>query len=347
MSEPASDALSQFAIEQHAAAPADRGRRVMSSAGVASGRAAAARRTPLWGRLRARVSPRDGVPPGEPRRVAYLYVLPALVLFAPLVLFPLAETVWFSFYSWSGVGPSRPVGLENYRAVFENPQISSAFVHSGVLIVFFSLMPIVWGLLLSAALSRFRVRGLTFFRVILFLPQVLATVVVATSWQWILAYDGPLNAFLRFLGLGSLVRPWLGDYGTALPAVGLIGGWVMFGFCMVLFLAAIQEIPRSLYEAARVDGAGPVREFLTVTLPGVRNQLAVALTVTVIGALNTFDLVYVLTQGGPGTQTVVPGYLVYQQAFANGDIGSGSAIAVMLTLAIFVVAVVINRVAER
>lgn len=302
---------------------------------------------PLWKRLQARIVRGGDAPPGEPRHVAYLYLLPAFALFVPMVLFPLAETVWFSFYSWSGVGASRPVGFANYLRILEDPQISSAFMHAGVLIVFFSLMPIVWGLLLSAALSRFRVRGLTFLRAILFLPQVLATVVVATSWQWILAYDGPLNATLRFLGLGGLARPWLGDYGTALPAVGLIGSWVMFGFCMVLFLAAIQEIPRSLYEAARVDGARPLREFMTVTLPGVRNQLAVALTVTVIGALNTFDLVYVLTQGGPGTQTVVPGYLVYQQAFANGDVGSGSAIAVVLTLVIFLVGVAINRTAER
>lgn len=324
-------------------APAGRGLRVTSA--VDPDASGAARRTPLRKRLERGV--RRDAPPGEPRRIAYLYLLPALVLFAPLVLFPLGETVWFSFYSWTGVGESRPVGLDNYRAIVDNPEISSAFLHSAVLIVFFSLMPITWGLILSAALSRFKVRGLTFFRVVLFLPQVLATVVVATSWQWILAYDGPFNAFLRFVGLGGLVRAWLGDYGTALPAVGLIGGWVMFGFCMVLFLAAIQEIPQSLYEAARVDGAGPVREFLAVTLPGVRNQLAVALTVTVIGALNTFDLVFVLTQGGPGTQTVVPGYLVYQQAFANGNIGSGSAIAVALTLVIFLVAMAINRVAER
>lgn len=289
---------------------------------------------------------RREVPPGEPRLVGYLYLLPALALFAALVLYPLGQTIWYSFYSWTGVGPSTPVGLHNYSTALSDPQIRSGFIHAGILVIFFSFMPIFWGLVLATALSRFAVRGLTFFRTVLFLPQVLATVVVGTSWQWLLAYDGPLNVALRFVGLGGLARPWLGDYSTALPAVGVIGAWVMFGFCMVLFLSGIQQIPRSLYEAARVEGAGIVREFFAVTLPGIRNQFAVALTVTVIGALNTFDLIYVMTSGGPGTQTTVPSYLVYQQAFANGQIGLGSAIAVLLTAIIFLVAIGISRIGE-
>jgi len=116
---------------------------------------------------------------------------------------------------------------------------------------------------------------------------------------------------------------------------------------MVLFLAGIQKIPLSLYEAARVDGAGPVREFFAVTLPGLRSELAVALTLTTIMALRSFDLVYVATNGGPGSSTTVPGVLVYRNAFSNGAVGLAAAVAVVLTLIIFAVAFVITKVVDR
>jgi raffinose/stachyose/melibiose transport system permease protein len=171
--------------------------------------------------------------------------------------------------------------------------------------------------------------------------------VVAFAWVWIYAPDGPLNEALRAVGLGSLARGWLGDFTWALPALGLVGTWVMFGLCLVLFLAGIQKIPQSLYEAARVDGAGRVREFFAVTLPGLRGELAVALTLTTIMALRTFDLIYVSTQGGPGTSTTVPSVLVYQNAFSNGRVGLAAAVAVVLTAFIFVVAFGITRLVDR
>jgi raffinose/stachyose/melibiose transport system permease protein len=179
------------------------------------------------------------------------------------------------------------------------------------------------------------------------MPQTTATVVVAIVWVWIYAPDGPLNEALRAVGLGSLARGWLGDFSWALRALGLVGTWVMFGLCLVLFLAGIQKIPQSLYEAARVDGAGRVREFFAVTLPGLRGELAVALTLTTIMALRTFDLIYVSTQGGPGTSTTVPSVLVYQNAFSNGRVGLAAAVAVVLTLLIFVVAFGITRLVDR
>jgi raffinose/stachyose/melibiose transport system permease protein len=164
---------------------------------------------------------------------------------------------------------------------------------------------------------------------------------------WIYGQNGPINEGLRAIGLGGLARSWLGDFNLALPAVGLIGTWVMFGLCMVLFLAGIQKIPQSLYEAARVDGAGRMREFFAVTLPALRGELAVALTLTTIMALRTFDLVYVATSGGPGSSTTVPSWLVYQNAFATGRVGLAAAVAVVLTVIIFAVAFLITRLVDR
>jgi raffinose/stachyose/melibiose transport system permease protein len=285
--------------------------------------------------------------PGEPRNVAYLYLAPAFFFYLLFAFAPLVYTAWLSFFEWDGLTVGTWVGLENYRNVLSDPDIRASFVHSFELIVFYAVLPVVFGLVLASLIAHSRVRGVTFFRAALFLPQTIATVVVAIVWVWIYAPEGPLNEALRAVGLGSLARGWLGDFSLALPALGLVGTWVMFGLCLVLFLAGIQKVPVSLYEAARVDGAGRVREFFAVTLPGLRGELAVALTLTTITALRTFDLIYVSTSGGPGTATTVPSVLVYQNAFSNGRVGLAAAVAVVLTALIFVVAFGIIRLVER
>ena len=287
-------------------------------------------------------------PPGEPRRVAYLYLLPALIVFALFVLAPLAHSMWLSLFEWDGVTPGTWVGLDNYEAVASDGELRAAFLHAFVLVAFYAVLPIAIGLLLAAAMARTRVRGLALFRTILFLPQVIALVVVAVMWRMIYAPEtGLINETLRAVGLGSLTQDWLGSFSLALPSVGLIGTWVMFGLAMVLFTAGVQKIPPSLYDAARMDGAGPVREFFAVTLPGLRNELAVVLTLTTIQALRSFDLVYVTTGGGPGDATSVPVYEVYDRAFRSGDVGTASAIGVCVAAAIFLLTFLINRVAER
>lgn len=294
----------------------------------------------------ARRGRRDRLP-GEPRAIGYLYVGPAFVIFAAFTLVPLLHAVNLSFFDWDGLTPGTWVGLRNYGDFFTDPVIRSSYLHTLVLIVFFSFLPISIGLLLAAGLSRVRIRGLTFFRTVLFLPVVITNVVVAVAWAWIYAPDGPLNSLLSAIGLGGFARAWLGDFTFALPAVGLVGTWGEFGFCMILFIAGVMKIPSSLYEAARVDGAGPVREFFAVTLPGLRNELTVVLVLTVIDALSTFDLVYVMTGGGPGTATSVPAFQVYNRAFLTNRVGSAAAIGITLMVLVFVVSFGITRVRER
>jgi raffinose/stachyose/melibiose transport system permease protein len=285
--------------------------------------------------------------PGEPRKVAYLYIAPAFFFYLLFAFGPLVYTSWLSFFDWDGLTVGTWVGLENYDEVLSDPDIRASFVHSFELILFYAVLPVILGLLLASVIAHSRVHGATLFRAVLFLPQTIATVVVAIAWVWIYAPDGPLNEALDAVGLSSISRGWLGDFNWALEALGFVGTWVMFGLCLVLFLAGIQKIPTSLYEAARVDGAGRVREFFAVTLPGLRGELAVALTLTTIMALRTFDLIYVSTQGGPGTSTTVPSVLVYQNAFSNGRVGLAAAVAVVLTLLIFVVAFGITRIVDR
>ena len=198
-------------------------------------------------------------------------------------------------------------------------------------------------------LSRIRIRGLTIFRTMLFLPLVITDVATSVAWIWMYDVDGPIATALRAVGLGSLVpeQGWLGDFTTALPAVGIFGLWGQFGFCLILFLAGVMKIPASLYEAARVDGANAVREFFAVTLPGLRYELQVVLVLTVIGTLGTFDEVYVLTGGGPGTATSVPAYLLWRRMFLTSQVGSAAALGIILMLIVFAVTFALNRVMER
>ncbi len=286
----------------------------------------------------------SGRAPGAPRRVAYLYILPALAFYLLFTLFPLGQTVKLSLYAWDGVSPREYVGFANYRELFGDERIRAGFGHALQLVLFFSVLSIVLGLFLTALLTRFPVRGLTFFRTVLFMPQTIATVVVAQAFVWWYAPEGPLNEFLRAIGLSGYAHTWIGDFDWALRAVGAIGTWVTFGLCMVLFLAGAQRIDGSLYEAARVDGAGAVREFLAVTLPGLRNELVVAATLTTITALRSFDLIYNTTSGGPAGETEVPSWLMFYNAFdLPHRVGYAAAIATMLTLTISAVALVLGR----
>jgi raffinose/stachyose/melibiose transport system permease protein len=290
----------------------------------------------------------DARPPGEPRRVGYLYLLPAFLVFGAFVLAPLAHAIWISFYDWDGLTVGTWTGLSNYGDVISDPALRSAFGHALFLLIFYAVLPLVIGLLLAGLMARGRVRGLALFRTLLFLPQVIAMVVVAVMWRMI--YDpenGALNRILRGVGLDGLAKSWLGDFTWALPSVGFIGTWVYFGLAMVLLTAGVQKIPSSLFDAARVDGAGPVREFFAVTLPALRGEIAVTLTLTTTYALRNFDLVYITTKGGPGDSTSVPSYQVYERAFQTGKVGSAAAIGVTLAAVIFLITFAINRVAER
>ncbi|TDD76182.1 carbohydrate ABC transporter permease [Actinomadura rubrisoli] len=301
-----------------------------------------ARTRPPGGRERSR-------PPGEPRRVGWLYVLPALLVYGAFLLWPLVRGAQFSLYHWDGLGTSTWAGLDNYTSTWSDPTLRGAFGHLLILLVFYAVLPCCIAFVLVGAMSRTKIRGLTFFRTVLFLPQVVAMVAVAVAWQWVYSADGPVNTVLGWLhdlGLPDWRHGWLGDFTFALPAVGLVGTWVGIGLALVLFLAGVQKIPKELYEAARIDGAGPVREFLSVTLPGLRRELAVALTLTSIMAIRNFDLIYMATGGGPGDSTKVPAYEVYNRTFNTGEVGLGCAIGITLAVLAFALTAGIGRLVE-
>ena len=303
-----------------------------------------------------RALPRASSPLGAPGRhtarqgraiTPYLFIAPAFIIYAAFMLYPLARAVHLSLYDWDGLTLATFVGAGNYTGILSDTRLRAAFGHAGAFIFFYAVLPCGIGLVLAAVLTRAKARGLALFRTLVFLPQVIAMVVVSVAFKQIYAPDGLLNSVLRSIGLDSLTRAWLGDYVFSLPAVGLIGSWVSTGLVTVLLLAGMARIPTELFEAARLDGAGAVREFLYIIVPSVRAELTVALTLTIVASLKTFDLIYMTTSGGPGSSTTVPSYEVYRRAFETGQVGSAAAIGVTLTLIIFLVTLAVNRVSER
>ncbi len=298
--------------------------------------AAASRRTSHKRRVR-----REGF-------VGWLFVLPAFLMYATFELLPLLMSIQYSFLRWDGIGPMTWVGLKNYATVLEVPSLFGTIINAFKLVVFFSFVPVALGLIVASVMRRVAAGRLgSLSRTVLFLPQIIPLVAAGIIWGWLLAMPGLFNQVLRLVGLGGAARAWLGDFDWALPAVGIIGIWVLLGFCTVLLETGMSKIDPSLYESARIDGSGWLREFFSITVPLLRQEIGVCLTVTVIAALSAFDIVYVTTAGGPGYATAVPGIQIYILAFTEQRIGTASALAVLLMALVIIVILPIQRLSRE
>lgn len=276
--------------------------------------------------------------------VGWLFVLPALLMYAVFVLVPFLLTIVYSFYKWNGTGPMTWVGLQNYVTVFQAPNLIGTVFNAFWLVVWFSFIPVGLGLVVASVIHRVATgRFGEVARTVLFLPQIIALVAAGIIWGWLFSLSGLVNKILESIGLGAITRAWLGDFDWALSAVGIIGVWVLLGFCTVLLSTGISKVDPALYESARIDGASWFREFVTITVPLLRQEISVCLTVTIIAALAAFDIVYVATAGGPGNSTAVPGLQIYILAFTQRAVGLASALAVILMVLVIVVILPIQR----
>jgi len=232
--------------------------------------------------------------------------------------------------------------------IFEVPDLLGTIVNAFKLVLFFSFIPVALGLIVASIVHRVASGQFgEIVRTVLFLPQVIPLVAAGIIWGWLLARSGLINQILGAIGLGEFTRAWLGDFTWALPAVGLIGIWVLLGFCTVLLLTGITKIDPALYESARIDGASWFKEFTSITIPLLRYEIGVCLTVTVTNALAAFDIVYVSTAGGPGNSTSVPGIQIYILAFTEQRIGLASALAVLLMILVLLVIIPIQRLSRE
>lgn len=270
-------------------------------------------------------------------RMTILFVAPAFLMYAAFVLVPLCMSLFYSTLRWDGIGRWRFAGLNNYFTVLTDPDLLKVIFNAFELVAYFTVIPVGLALAVASVIRPYMAgRFGTVTRTVLFLPQVIPLVAAGIAWSWMFANSGLVNQGLRTVGLGFLARGWLGDFTFALPAVGIIGAWVLLGLCMMLIVTGIAKIDQSLYEAARLDGANGWHEFIYITLPGLRQEIGVCVTVTVIAALASFDIVYIATAGGPGIETTVPGLEIYRLAFAHRQVGLASALAIVLMLLVLV-----------
>ena len=279
------------------------------------------------------------------RRTALLLILPSLAVVFGIILYPLLRTLWTSLFDVNSPFPgSYPfVGLGNYRRTLTNPDFWAAIRRTAYFTIVSTLLELGLGILLGL-LMNVQFRGRWLLRSIMVLPWALPTIVNGTMWRWIFNPDyGALNALLTQMHILSHYRSWLGSPSLALNMVVLADVWKNTPLAAFLVLAGLQTIPKELFEAARVDGAGPIRTFFRVTLPLLRPTILIILVVRTIEAFKVFDIIYVMTRGGPanGTQTVA--YYAYLQAFSNQLFGYGAALAYAMALFILGFALIYIR----
>jgi ABC-type sugar transport system permease subunit len=273
----------------------------------------------------------------------YLLVLPAMLAAIAFLYVPMALSAYWSFTDFNGLLPPRWVGLANYRELATDPLFLQAVRNTAVFVLLAQGIGPVLGLASAALLNnRLRFRGL--FRTAYFIPVMTSLVVVATIWKMLLNSDGLVNVIFGYLHLPT--TSWLSNPSTALPSVIAASVWQGFGFETVIFLAAMQAIPREYYEAAMVDGASAWGRFRHVTLPGLRRTIIFVYVIGIIQASQVFDQVFVMTQGGPieSTNTVVNELV---NRFNSLQLGQASAIAYLLAVVLAFVSFVQIRVFER
>ena len=208
-------------------------------------------------------------------------------MYAAFVLLPLVLTVQYSTLRWNGIGAVRPSSASTTTSrTLTDPDLIGVIANAFKLIIFFSGVPVVLGLLVASLIRRVATGALgTTSRTVLFLPQVIPLVAAGIMWTWLLSKNGLVNQVLTAIGLGGLTRTWLADFGLALPAVGVIGAWVLLGLCTILLLTGMSKIDQALYESARIDGASAWQEFRSITVPSLRYEIGVCITITVIASL--------------------------------------------------------------
>lgn len=270
--------------------------------------------------------------------VPWLFILPILLLHFIVVIVPSVQSFYYALTDWSGIGAAEFVGLANFRTlILEDTSYRSALVNNLQWLLFFLTVPFAMALIAAQILAPVK-RGAMIFRTVLFIPYVLPSVINANIWKNLLSPRQGIGAQLAEAGVGGLDIAFLGRPDTALLSIAFVDNWHFWGFLMVLFLTAMQSIPKDLYDAAKIDGANRLNEFLHVTIPGILPTLAFMMMLTAIWSFLVFDYVWIMTQGGPANSSEVLGSYLYKQVFNRFEAGYASAIG--LTMSLFAGAII-------
>lgn len=281
-----------------------------------------------------------------PAGTIFVFLLPAIALYAVFLVYPIVQSIRFSLYDWNGFGPlEKFVGLGNFRTVFSDHRFRTALTHNAILVVLSLVVQLPAALALALLLNA-RIKGRAVMRTVYFAPYVLSEVVTGVVWRQILRPDGLLDQSMAGVGLGGWSQEWLSDPDVVLYALFFVISWKYFGFHMILMLAGLQQIPHELKEAAAIDGASAWSTFRYVTLPLLMPTVRVSVFLSVIGALQIFDMVWVTTKGGPiGASSTMSTYLY--DRFRDSRFGVASAASLVIFALCMVVAVFYQRFALR
>jgi ABC-type sugar transport system permease subunit len=286
----------------------------------------------------------------EERRLGIVLLLPALLTILAVTLYPMIRSFWISLHAWNLTRPGEGhpfLGLTNYRYIILDPIFWESLRITVIFVVAAVILEITLAIGIALLLNR-EFRGRTIVRVLALLPWAIPAIVNGIMWKWIFNPSyGALNGLLYSLHLIDHYVIWLGDPGLALAVVVWADIWKETSFIMLLILAALQTIPKELYEAAIVDGANAFQSFFRITLPLIQPVLFVAIALRTIWALKSFDLIYTLTAGGPSGGTSVIGYYTYKQTFISLQLGRGAAVAFIMTIVILILVVVYQRLLYR
>jgi raffinose/stachyose/melibiose transport system permease protein len=272
-----------------------------------------------------------------------LFLLPALALYCLLVVVPIFQAVYYSGFKWSGLGPLDDfVGLQNFKTAFQDPVFTGALKHNGIIIALSLCVQLPFALGIAMILNQ-RLRGRALLRLLFFMPFVLSEVVTAVVFTLMLQPHGLADQSLDTVGLHSVIKEWLADPSIVLYTVFVAISWKYFGFHMVLYLAGLQQIPHELEEAAMIDGAGPFQVFRYVTFPLLGPTIRISVFLSIIGAIQLFDLVWVMTGGGPVDASNTMAIYMIDHGFKRFQFGYASAVAVIMLVISLVIALTYQR----
>lgn len=275
------------------------------------------------------------------KKVIALYITPALFLVLALIYVPIIQTGYYGLMKWNGIGEMDFIGLKNYKVLMKDALFWKSALHS-FLLALFSALSLIGYLFISIILAS-KIKGADLLRKIYLIPMLLASVAIAQLWMKIYhPSNGMLNTVLVAIGIED-PPAWLADANLALYAIIIPIIWQYAGFYILIYYAALKNIPESLIEAARIDGASPWQIALKIKLPLIMNVIKVTIVLAVVGSLKYFDLIYVMTGGGPNGASEVMASYMYQKAFKGFDFGYASAIGFFLLVICLVVTYIIRR----
>lgn len=281
-------------------------------------------------------------------RAGRLFVAPNLAAVALFMLFPLGFSLYMSFQDWDLFRPPKFVGIRNFGGLLTSDPLFVIAIRNSVIYTLGTVVPTILVSLVVAGLLNRKIRGIGVFRTIVFLPLAISSVVIAVVWQFVFNTDnGLLNIMLGWVGIRPV--PWLIEPKWAMASLCVVSVWRSVPFATVVLLAAMQGVPETLYEAARIDGAGEVRQFVSITVPLIRGAISFVMVISVIHAFQAFDLVYVLNgaNGGPESATYILGIMLFQHAFSFLEFGYASALAWVMFAVLLVLTVLQLRLTHR